>query len=164
MSGPGWMLVGDALAFVDPMFSSGVYLAMNSAALGADAVDAALRAPAREAALMAQLERHLTRGLDEFKWFIYRFTSPTMKRLFARPRNTFQVEEAVVAMLAGDVFDSPAVRRRLRMFRASYALTALRRAPQAWMDWRHRRRQARVVFRDETLQPGAAPHERSEHA
>ena len=33
------------------------------------------------------MERRLTRGLEEFKWFIYRFTSPTMKRLFATPRN-----------------------------------------------------------------------------
>ncbi len=153
MSGPGWMLAGDAWAFVDPMFSSGVYLAMNSAALGADAIDAALREPARERALMAQLERHLTRGLAEFKWFIYRFTTPAMKRLFASPRNFLQVEQAVVAMLAGDVFDNPAVRRRLRVFRAIYTLNALRRAPQALADWRHRRRQARVGFAEDTSQP-----------
>lgn len=155
MSGPGWVLVGDAWAFVDPMFSSGVYLAMNSAELAAAAVDAALREPARERALMRRLERHLTRGLDEFKWFIYRFTTPTMKRMFARPRNSWQVEQAVIAMLAGDVFDSRAVRWRLRVFRLFYALNALGRAGQAFAAWRDARRQARIRFGEDTLQPGA---------
>src|SRR3546814_8021761 len=89
------------------MFSSGVYLGMHGAEQGAAVVDGALREPAREAALQRDLERRLVKGLDEFKWFIYRFTSPTMKYLFANPRNTLNIERAVVAMLAGDVFDSP---------------------------------------------------------
>ena len=51
MTGPGWVMVGDAYAFVDPVFSSGVYLGMNSAEQAADVVDGALRDPSREAAL-----------------------------------------------------------------------------------------------------------------
>src|SRR3546814_2544547 len=43
MSGPGWLLVGDAWNFVDPMFSSGVYLGMHGAEQGAAVVDGALR-------------------------------------------------------------------------------------------------------------------------
>lgn len=154
MAGPGWLLVGDAWNFVDPMFSSGVYLGMHGAEQGAAVVDAALREPAREAQLQRDLERRLVKGLDEFKWFIYRFTSPTMKYLFANPRNTLQIEQAVVAMLAGDVFDSPRVRRRLRMFRVLYAAAALRMAPRAARDWWRRRRQARVGFDGETLHAG----------
>ena len=154
MSGPGWLMLGDAYAFVDPMFSSGVFLAMNSAELGADAVDAALREPACERAVLRALERRLNRGLDEFKWFIYRFTSPTMKALFAHPRNAWQVEQAVISMLAGDVFDHPAVRRRLRVFRCIYALTALRMAPAALRGWWRRRRQTGVGFSGDTLQAG----------
>src|SRR3546814_1421694 len=72
MSGPGWLLVGDAWNFVDPMFSSGVYLGMHGAEQGAQVIDGALREPAREAALQRDLERRLVKGLDEFKWFIYR--------------------------------------------------------------------------------------------
>src|SRR3546814_18944296 len=94
---------------------------MHGAEQGAQVIDGALREPAREAALQRDLERRLVKGLDEFQWFIYRFTSPTMKYLFANPRNTLNIERAVVAMLAGDVFDSPRVRRRLRMFRVLYA-------------------------------------------
>jgi flavin-dependent dehydrogenase len=155
MSGPGWVLLGDAWAFVDPMFSSGVYLAMHGAERGAEAIDAALREPARERALMCRLERHLTRGLDEFKWFIYRFTTPALKRIFANPSNILQLEQAVVAMLAGDVFANRAVRWRLRVFRLVYTLTALGGAARSFADWRRRRREARMVFSEETLQPGA---------
>jgi flavin-dependent dehydrogenase len=151
MSGPGWSLVGDAWTFVDPMFSSGVFLAMNHAEHAADAIDQALRTPAREAALMRALERRLTGGLREFKWFIYRFTSPTMKRLFASPRNVLQVEQAVISMLAGDVFDAGPVLWRLRIFRVIYALTALRIAPEAAYSWWQRRRDIRRGMAD-TLQ------------
>ncbi len=151
MAGPRWLLIGDAYAFVDPMFSSGVYLAMHGAERGAAMVDAVLRAPQREARLQRRLRRHLRGGLDEFKWFIYRFTSPTMRDLFANPRNPWQVEQAVVAMLAGDVFDNRAVRYRLRVFRAIYAITALSMLPRATRSWWQRRRQARLQFQGDTL-------------
>ncbi|NEK92148.1 MAG: hydroxylase, partial [Xanthomonas euvesicatoria] len=41
MSGPRWLMLGDAYTFVDPMFSSGVFLAMHSAERGAAMVDQA---------------------------------------------------------------------------------------------------------------------------
>jgi flavin-dependent dehydrogenase len=152
MSGPNWVLVGDAYTFVDPMFSSGVFLGMYGAERAADMVDGALREPARERALQRALERHLNRGLDEFKWFIYRFTSPTMRHMFANPRNDLQIESAVIGMLAGDVFDTPRVRLRLRLFRVLYALTAIGMLPRAARNWWRRRRQAHVGFSDDTLQ------------
>jgi flavin-dependent dehydrogenase len=154
MVGPGWVMVGDAYAFIDPVFSSGVYLGMNSAEQAAEVVDGALREPAREAALQAQMQRRIRRGLKHFSWFIYRFTTPMMQRLFNRPSNRWQIEQAVISMLAGDVFDNPAVIRRLHLFRIAYALTALRLAPRALAGWWRRRQQVAVVFDDETLQPG----------
>ena len=152
MHGQHWTMLGDAYSFVDPMFSSGVFLAMHSAEKSAQMVDGILRAPEREAELQRKLQREFDSGLDEFKWFIYRFTSPTMKSMFAKPRDLLGVERAVVSMLVGDVFDAQPVRRRLRLFRALYALTALGMAPSAWRDWRRRRRQTAVEMREETLQ------------
>jgi flavin-dependent dehydrogenase len=152
MGGPNWLLVGDAWTFVDPMFSSGVYLAMHGAERAADVVDAALREPARGPALQRALEKHLVRGIDEFKWFIYRFTAPAMRALFASPRDVLQIERGVLGMISGDVFDSPRVRRRLRLFRVLYALTALGMAPQALRNWRRRRRQPNTGFGGDTLQ------------
>lgn len=154
MHGPGWVMVGDAYAFVDPVFSSGVYLGMNSAEQAAAVVDGALREPAREAALQRAMSAHLRRGLRHFQWFIYRFTTPVMRHLFNNPSNFWQVEQAVISMLAGDVFDHPAVLRRLRVFRCIYALTALRMAPAALHGWWRRRRQVGVAFAGDTLQRG----------
>lgn len=154
MSGPGWVMAGDAYAFIDPVFSSGVFLAMLSAEQASEVVDGALREPARERALQKAMEKRFRRGLKHFSWFIHRFTSPVMKRLFSAPRNDFQLQQAVVSMLAGDVFDNPAVTRRLYMFRALYALNAIAIAPQALAGWREHRRRVRAKFSGDTLQEG----------
>ena len=154
MTGPGWVMVGDAYAFVDPVFSSGVYLGMNSAEQAAEVVDGALSDPARESALQAAMVKRLKRGLKHFQWFIYRFTTPVMRHLFNNPRNAWQVEQAVISMLAGDVFDNRKVLRRLRIFRAIYAFTALQLAPEAMRGWLRRRRQVGVSMSGDTLQQG----------
>lgn len=154
MHGPGWVMAGDAYAFVDPIFSSGVFLAMDSAEQAANVVDGALRDPSREAALQAAMARRMDRGLRWFQWFIYRFNTPVMKHLFANPRNILQVEQSVISMLAGDIFDNPAVIWRLRVFRVIYALTALQQAPAALRAWLRRRRAAREDFSGDTLQRG----------
>ncbi len=152
MHGRHWTMLGDAYSFVDPMFSSGVYLAMRSASEAAAMVDAALRQPAREKALQRAMQRRFDAGLDEFKWFIYRFTSPVMKHLFAHPNNVLGIENAVISLLAGDVYAAKPVLRRLRLFRVIYTLTALRLAPRAWSAWRRRRRQLAIELGDDTLQ------------
>jgi hypothetical protein len=101
--------------------------------------------------MQAAMARRLKRGLRHFEWFIYRFNTPVMQHLFNSPRNVWQVEQAVISMLAGDVFDNPAVLRRLRVFRVIYALTALQLAPRAFRAWRRRRRAARDGFNEDTL-------------
>lgn len=125
IAGPGWVMAGDAYAFVDPIFSSGVFLAMHGAERAAELVDAVLREPAREAALQQAYRERIDGGIGVFSWFIERFTTPVMRELFQHPRNIWQIEQAVIAMLAGNVFDDRAVLRRLRAFRVIYALTAL---------------------------------------
>jgi len=154
MSGPGWVMAGDAFAFIDPVFSSGVYLGMNSAEHAVEVVDGTLREPAREAALQQRMDRRLRRGLGHFSWFIHRFTTPVMQRLFCAPRNDWKLEQAVISMLAGDVFDNPRVRWRLYLFRLVYALNAVAIAPQALRGWRNRRRQVRASFAGDTLHEG----------
>jgi flavin-dependent dehydrogenase len=146
MCGPGWVLVGDAFAFLDPVFSSGVFLAMSGAEQAAAAVDAALRNPKREAALLRKLEKRQRSGIARFSFFIYRFNGPIMAQMFRRPRNTWQLEQGVISMLAGDLFDTPKVLWRLQMFKLIYVLCGLR----DWRRWRgeHRYRleQARSQF------------------
>lgn len=146
MTGPGFVMVGDAFAFVDPVFSSGVYLAMHSGKHAAALVDDILRNPQREAALQREFEKRIRRGVRVFSWFIYRFNSPVMRSLFASPRNVLKVEQGVISMLAGDVFDSGPVMRRLHLFKAIYAATGLANLRRWWSDLRERRRQSATQF------------------
>ncbi|HET7561271.1 MAG TPA: NAD(P)/FAD-dependent oxidoreductase [Rhodanobacteraceae bacterium] len=144
MAGPRWILVGDAWAFLDPVFSSGVFLSMYSARRALDVIDGALREPHREAALQRHYASHLRRGYRRFAWFIYRFNSPVMKALFASPRNVMKVEQGVISMLAGDVFDNRLVLSKLRIFKALYAAFSLGHA-RHWLAERiDRRRQNRM--------------------
>jgi len=113
LAGPRWLMAGDAGAFVDPVFSTGVFLAMHSAERAAEVVDRILDDPGRERVLQRAYEGKTWAGLKSLSWFIERFTSPAMRWLFANPRNDFDLERAVISMLAGDVFGAPAVRRRL---------------------------------------------------
>lgn len=146
MTGRGFVMVGDAFAFVDPVFSSGVYLAMHSGKHAAALVDAILKNPAQETALQAAFEKRIRRGVRVFSWFIYRFNSPVMRSLFAAPRNVLKVEQGVISMLAGDVFDSGPVMRRLHLFKAIYAATGLANFRRWWNDLRERRRQSTSQF------------------
>src|SRR5690606_5600651 len=141
-------------AFIDPVFSSGVFLAMLSAEQASEAVDGALREPARERALQKAMEQRFRRGLKHFSWFIHRFTSPVMKRLFSAPRNDFQLQQAVVWMRAGAVFDTPEVPRRLYLFRALWGLEAIAIAPQALAGWREHRRRVGAKYSGDTPQEG----------
>jgi len=146
MGGPGWVMVGDAFAFLDPVFSSGVYLAMSGAEQAAAAVDTALREPRREKGLLRRLEKRQRAGMARFSFFIYRFNGPVMAQMFREPRNTWQLEQGVISMLAGDLFDTPKVLRRLRLFKLVYAIVGLR----DWRRWRaehkYRLAQARSQF------------------
>ena len=146
MGGPGWVLVGDAFAFLDPVFSSGVYLAMSGAEQAAEVVDASLRDPQLEAKLLRKLEKRQRAGMARFSFFIYRFNGPVLTQMFSEPRNTWQLEQGVISMLAGDLFDTPKVLRRLSLFKLVYALSGLR----DWRRWRsehkYRLAQARSEF------------------
>lgn len=144
MAGPRWILVGDAWAFLDPVFSSGVFLSMYSARSACNVVNGALREPAREAMLQKNYTKHMRQGYARFAWFIQRFNSPVMKALFADPRNVLQVEQGVISMLAGDVFDNERVLSRLRIFKTIYAITALLHLRRWAADLADRRRQNRM--------------------
>ena len=122
-SGRNFILVGDACAFIDPVFSTGVYLAMTTAFWAADAVDTCLRSPRRAARVLRRYDAGARKLLGAFTWFIYRIREPAMRNLFMSPRNVFRMEEAVLSLLAGGIFDGWPIRARLYMFRTIYYIT-----------------------------------------
>ncbi len=141
--GERFVLLGDAFAFIDPVFSSGVYLAMRSAFAGADAVDTILREPARARAALAEFDRVSRRGPDAFSWFIYRVTNPTMRELFMAPRNVLRMKEALLSVLSGAI-DAPAgTRASLAAFRGLYYLNSCAHLARTLGAWRRRRRNIR---------------------
>lgn len=147
MSGPGYLLVGDAYAFVDPVFSSGVYLGMSSAVLAADVVDGSLRHPRTEAALQRRYEKRVRTAIKRFSWFIFRFTSPVMRKLFMGPRNNFSMQQAVISMLAGDVSGKRTpIALPLLMFKSVYYTYSVLHAGQTLPAWWRRVRNRRIKF------------------
>ncbi len=156
MCGHRWIMAGDSYAFVDPIFSSGVYLAMHAAEQAVEVVDGALRDPGRERALQRRYERGIRRGLATLSWFIHRFTSPAMRKLFAAPRNVLGVEQAMISMLSGDVYRDNGVLWRLGIFKLIYRIASLGDLREQARSHRLRRRQARAMFTGGTTGQDAA--------
>ena len=138
--GQNYLLLGDAYAFIDPVFSAGVWLAMNSACAGADAVDTCLRRPSGAAAALRRFDRTMRRGPREFSWFIYRVTDPTMRDLFMNPHNPLRMKEALLSLLAGDIFGRTPIWPSLVAFKGLFWATALLNPRRALDAIRYRRR------------------------
>ncbi|MBK1723542.1 NAD(P)/FAD-dependent oxidoreductase [Thiocystis violacea] len=124
--GDRYILLGDAYAFIDPVFSSGVMLAMQGAFFGAEAVDACLRVPTQSRKALKRFDRRMRHGPREFSWFIYRMTSPTMRDLFMAPRNVLRVKEALLSLLSGDIYGKTPIWPSLYLFKLIYYISALR--------------------------------------
>jgi flavin-dependent dehydrogenase len=109
--GEGWAMVGDAGAFVDPVFSSGVHLAMEGGRRLAHDVDAALKAapeglvPGKRLARYARSNR---KALKVFSRFIYDWYDDEFRLAFMRPppKSAFvqRVKSNLLRVLAGDVY------------------------------------------------------------
>jgi len=69
----GLVLVGDAFAFLDPVFSSGVFLALRSGELAADAVDAALTAGDVSASRFSEYGLRMCKGIEAMRKLVYTF-------------------------------------------------------------------------------------------
>jgi len=143
--GANYLLLGDAYAFIDPVFSSGVMLAMNSAFVGADTVDTCLRAPAQAPAALKHFDAVMRVGPKQFSWFIYRVTNPTMRELFMGPRNLFRMQEALLSVLAGDVFGKTRIWPHLLAFKGLYYGMSLMNFRRTLTAWRMRKKNIRSV-------------------
>ena len=151
--GSNYLLLGDAYTFIDPVFSSGVMLAMHSAFAGADAVDTCLRDPQRAAAALKKFDKVMRIGPKEFSWFIYRVTNPAMRDMFMGPSDIFRVKEALLSVLAGDVYGGTPIRAPLLLLKGIYYVISLRHFRRTLKAWRMRKHNIRAV-----AEPGAMVH------
>jgi len=139
MSGNGYLMIGDAFAFIDPVFSSGVHLALNSAVLGAKVVDAHLRHSSDYAQRLREFECMVRRGIKTFSWFIHRFTQPAFQSLFVSTNRPPKIERAVLSLLAGDVYAQKRARFPLFLFKVCYYTVFMLNWRENWAVSRHRK-------------------------
>jgi hypothetical protein len=100
--------------------------------------------PQRATAARARFDKRMKLGPREFSWFIFRVTNPTMRDFFMYPQNPLRVKEALMSLLAGDIFGKTPIWGSLRVMKALYYLVSignLRRTVRAW-------RRRRVNIRD----------------
>ena len=69
----GLVLAGDALGFLDPVFSSGLFLALRSGVLAGDAVDAALDASDFSASRFDEYSRQMRLSIEVMRRLVYAF-------------------------------------------------------------------------------------------
>ena len=104
LGGDGWVLVGDAATFLDPVFSTGVFLAMATGERAARAIDQALSRKGRvDAGDLARYQRHANRMYARFRKFVYNFYDPVFFEAFTTPRPPEGIRAAIVTTLAGGV-------------------------------------------------------------
>jgi len=127
---PRLLRVGDAAGFLDPVFSSGVHLAMESGHEAALVVDDALRRGASMTWRMRRYERRLRRSMQMYFKMIEKFYTRPFIEVFVEPQPVLNLPAAVSAVLAGRLDNPWAIRWRMAVFflivklRARLPLTA----------------------------------------
>jgi len=115
--GDRWLLAGDAAGFIDPVFSSGVFLAIMSAEKAADTIDEVLREPSRQRRLFKRYSRRVNRIMDMYLKFVNSwYSGKPFLEVFLNPTDTMQIAAAVNAVLAGNEGESLAIKWRMWLF------------------------------------------------
>jgi flavin-dependent dehydrogenase len=118
--GDDHILVGDAAAFIDPLFSSGVMMAMSSAAIGATVVEGLLDGQQPRERLARDYERKIRISLGSLSWLIYRINSPLLRDIFMSSFDLFNTRHELIRILAGDFYQRRALFSPLRRLQLAY--------------------------------------------
>ncbi len=116
LTGDRWMLAGDAAGFIDPVFSSGVFLAVLGGEQCADILHEVLDHPARKRRLFKRYAKSINRAMDVYLRFVNAWYSQEFIEIFLHPQDLFQIPPAVNAVLGGNVGTSFAVKWRMEIF------------------------------------------------
>ena len=120
--GENYALIGDAAGFLDPIFSTGVFMAMKSADIAATAI--ASRLGKGSMRLLKKYERDMTGALEKYFHFISNFYRREFLEVFLQPSERFGLLPVIVGILAGNVFNRKTDRLKLALF---FVLVALQR-------------------------------------
>ncbi len=118
LHGPGFALLGNAAEFLDPVFSSGVTIALHSAKLAAGVLDRQLRGEAVD--WQTEFADPLMFGVETFRTFVSAWYDRSLQDVIFYPNKSPQVHRMICSVLAGYVWDpsnpynGPQSARRLR--------------------------------------------------
>jgi flavin-dependent dehydrogenase len=125
LTGDRWLLAGDAAGFIDPVFSSGVFLAVLAGEQAADVLDEVLDHPKRARRLFRHYERLVNRAMDVYLRFVESwYAGKEFIEVFLTPTELFQIPPAVNAVLGGNIGNRFAIRWRMELF---YLIVRLQR-------------------------------------
>ena len=113
--GDRFVVIGDAVTFVDPIFSTGVYVAMQSAELASRVIVRQFRRGQFRAADFDDYRRRIARGTELFFRLIDRYYEPAFLEVLLTPRPPAMLRDAVTTVLAGGAFLRRPLWLRLRL-------------------------------------------------
>lgn len=116
LHGERWLAAGDAAGFIDPVFSSGVFLAIMGAESAANAIDSVLARPASRERAFAAHSRRLNSVMKLYLRFVRAWYRQEFIETVLAPREMFGIVPAVNAVLAGNTGAEFALRWRLALF------------------------------------------------
>jgi flavin-dependent dehydrogenase len=102
--GDRMLMVGDSAAFVDPLFSTGVLLAINGAKFAAEHIDGALTDGDFRADRFQSYQEQCIAGMEIFKSLVHEFYSENLRKVLLASARNPTVCSAITSMLAGDVY------------------------------------------------------------
>jgi flavin-dependent dehydrogenase len=104
LHGPGWALTGNAAEFLDPVFSSGVTLALESAARAAALVHRSLRDEPVD--WDREFDAVVMKAVSVFKAFVRSWYAGELQRVLLRANKTDAIKRSITAILGGYVLDA----------------------------------------------------------
>ncbi len=124
LAGDGWVLVGDAYGFLDPLYSSGVLLALKSGQLAADAINDALAKSDTTAAQLGCWGPDFNRGMDRMRRLVMAYYEGLSFGGFLKKHP--HLKGTITDLLIGDLFDDKVdvLWEPLEAFRAERAAMA----------------------------------------
>ncbi len=116
--GDRWLLLGDAAAFIDPVFSTGVYLGMSGAFRAAEIIARAFERQRFARSEFLEYERWVQRGVSVYRDFVHGFYRPEFVEVLLQPSDWMGLRAAVTSLLAGHGLERFDVGWRSLLFRA----------------------------------------------
>ncbi|MEZ4298468.1 MAG: NAD(P)/FAD-dependent oxidoreductase [Polyangiaceae bacterium] len=104
LAGDGWLFVGDAAGFLDPLFSTGAHLAVKSADLAAAAIDEAIARGDTSRRAFAGYETAVRYAVDLFLGVVQAFYKGEFRETLFEANQRQTLRRIITSVLSGDVF------------------------------------------------------------